>query len=130
MTREEAIKRYDRIRYNLLNPNDKEAVDIAFEALREQDVTDTNVGSKTNADHIRSMTDEELSEFLEYLYSHCDGPWEILFERKFCDHCPAPEYELEDGRNLKLHECDFTGGKCPHGSDVLWWLKQTYKEDA
>ena len=84
----------------------------------------------TNADHIRSMSDEELAEFLEYLYSHCDGPWEILFERKFCDHCPAPEYELEDGRNLKLHECDFTGGKCPHGSDVLWWLKQTYKEDA
>ena len=85
---------------------------------------------KTNADHIRSMTDEELSEFLEYLYSHCDGPWEILFERKFCDHCHAPEYELEDGRNLKLHECDFTGGKCPHGSDVLWWLKQTYKEET
>ena len=84
----------------------------------------------TNADRIRSMTDEELAEFLEYLYSHCDGPWEILFERKFCDHCPAPEYELEDGRNLKLHERDFTGGKCPHGSDVLWWLKQTYKEDA
>ena len=84
----------------------------------------------SNADHIRSMTDEELAEFLEYLYSHCDGPWEILFERKFCDHCPAPEYELEDGRNLKLPECDFTGGKCQHGSDVLWWLKQTYKEDA
>lgn len=36
MTREEAIKRYDRIRYNLLNHDDKEAVDIAFEALREQ----------------------------------------------------------------------------------------------
>ena len=36
MTHEEAIKRYDRIRYNLLNHDDKEAVDIVFEALREQ----------------------------------------------------------------------------------------------
>ena len=29
----------------------------------KKDVTDTNVG-KTNADHIRSMTDEELADFL------------------------------------------------------------------
>lgn len=36
MTREEALTRYDRIRYNLLNSEDKAAVDVAFEALREQ----------------------------------------------------------------------------------------------
>lgn len=35
MTREEAIERYDRIRYNLLNREDKAAVDVAFDALRE-----------------------------------------------------------------------------------------------
>lgn len=34
MTREEALDRYDRIRYSLLNHDDKVAVDIAFEALR------------------------------------------------------------------------------------------------
>lgn len=34
MTREEALSRYDRIRYNLLNHDDKVAVDIAFNALR------------------------------------------------------------------------------------------------
>ena len=37
MTREEAIKRYDRIRYNLLNHEDKEAVDFAFDALKKYD---------------------------------------------------------------------------------------------
>jgi hypothetical protein len=36
VTREEAIERYDRIRYNLLNREDKAAVDVAFDALREQ----------------------------------------------------------------------------------------------
>jgi hypothetical protein len=36
MTKEEAIERYDRVRYNLLNAQDKEAVDVAFEALMEQ----------------------------------------------------------------------------------------------
>lgn len=37
MTREEAIERYDRIRYNLLNREDKAAVDVAFDALKEQE---------------------------------------------------------------------------------------------
>ena len=33
MTREEALERYDRIRYSLLNAEDKAAVDVAFDAL-------------------------------------------------------------------------------------------------
>ena len=37
MNREEAIGRYDRIRYNLLNSDDKAAVDVAFDALMEQE---------------------------------------------------------------------------------------------
>ena len=36
MTPEEALGRYDRIRYNLLNHDDKVAADIAFDALREK----------------------------------------------------------------------------------------------
>lgn len=34
MTREEALERRDRIRYNLLNSDDKAAVDVAFDALQ------------------------------------------------------------------------------------------------
>ena len=39
-----------------------EALDMAIAALREQEGKDTN--AHTNADHIRSMADEELAEFL------------------------------------------------------------------
>ena len=39
-----------------------EALDIAVKAL--EDVPDKDAGKMTNADRIRSMTDEELAEFL------------------------------------------------------------------
>ena len=39
-----------------------EALDMAVKALEDVPVKD--VGKMTNADHIRSMTDEELAEFL------------------------------------------------------------------
>ena len=39
-----------------------EALDMAVKAL--EDVPDKDVGKMTNSDHIRSMTDEELAEFL------------------------------------------------------------------
>lgn len=42
MTREEALSLYLEIRYNLINSRHKEAVDMAFEALREREVV-TNV---------------------------------------------------------------------------------------
>lgn len=35
MTREEALERRDRIRYNLLNSDDKAAVDVAFDVLQD-----------------------------------------------------------------------------------------------
>ena len=38
--------------------------DMAISALRQQDVTDKYVGKMTNAQKIRSMSDEELAEFL------------------------------------------------------------------
>ncbi len=50
MTREEAIERHERIRYNLLNREDKAAVDVAFEALREQDFNaNQHVSNTSNA---------------------------------------------------------------------------------
>ena len=58
MTREEAIEaikcNWPDSRYTIL----REALDMAVKAL--EDVTDKNVGKMTNADRIRSMTDEEL----------------------------------------------------------------------
>ena len=57
MTKEEAIKRLEILYLCSAERAEKEAIGMAIAALREQDATDTNVGHKTNADHIRSMTD-------------------------------------------------------------------------
>ena len=62
MTREEAIEaikcNWPDSRYTIL----REALDMAVKAL--EGVTDKNVGKMTNADRIRTMSDEELAEFL------------------------------------------------------------------
>jgi hypothetical protein len=101
VTRKEALTRYDRIRYNLLNSDDKAAVDVAFEALREREGKDTNV--PTNADHIRSMTDEELAEFFAPKVICCACP-----SRNLCDK------SVDEDCNQIFEE----------------WLKQPYKEDT
>ena len=62
MTRKDAIEaikcNWPDSRYTIL----REALDMAVKAL--EDVTDKDVGKMTNADRIRSMTDEELADFL------------------------------------------------------------------
>ena len=61
----------------------------------------------TNADHIRSMTDDELAVFLE-----CFGG---------CHYCP--EYETAPWDEHGILDCD---GDCEQ--HLLEWLKQPYKE--
>ena len=65
MTRKDAIEaikcNWPDSRYTIL----REALDMAVKAL--EDVTDKNVGKMTNADRIRSMTDEELAEFIKHI---------------------------------------------------------------
>ena len=62
MTNEEAIEaikcNWPDSRYTIL----REALDMAVKAL--EDVIDKDVGTMTNAQKIRSMSDEELAEFL------------------------------------------------------------------
>ena len=66
MTRKDAIEaikcNWPDSRYTIL----REALDMAISALRKQDVTDSHEKNEplTNAQKIRSMTDEELAEFL------------------------------------------------------------------
>ena len=68
MTREEAIEaikcNWPDSRYTIL----REALDMAVKAL--EDVTDKNVGKMTNADRIRSMSDEELANIIECPYGN------------------------------------------------------------
>ena len=79
----------------------------------------------TNADRIRAMTDEELAELLSQTAYAGETPWCEPFNRKFCDNCPTVEGTIkETGKTMDFNECDFADGKCPHGSDIVWWLGQ------
>lgn len=79
----------------------------------------------TNADRINAMTIEEKAEFLSRIAYGRETPWSEPFAEKFCKSCPVTKCEIPDYLNpLFLHECDFSDGKCPHGSDIVWWLQQ------
>ena len=55
--------------------------DMAISALRQQDVADKDVGKMTNAQKIRSMSDEELAWFLHQVgYEHRWGLKEYALE--------------------------------------------------
>lgn len=104
------------------------ALDAVVKAL--EDVTDKDVGKMTNADRIRATTDEELAEFLSSIAYGRETPWSEPFDEKFCKSCPTTTCTVEGYHHpMDLHECDFTDGKCPHGSDIVWWLQQPALED-
>ena len=46
-----------------------------------------------------------------------------------CDSCQTVHGTYESGIEDDFHECDFVDGKCPHGSDIVWWLQQPAEED-
>lgn len=80
----------------------------AFETQRKSRVV-------TNADRIRSMSDEELAEFLEHIAYESDPVWTEPFDKAFCQTCSA--------------EPCFARA-CPNGKGSLWWLKQPPEEEA
>lgn len=82
----------------------------------------------TNADRIRAMSDEELAEWISDMAYGRTPPWSEPFERKFCDNCPTVHCTYENGKEDDFRECDFVDGECPHGSDIVWWLKQPAEE--
>lgn len=63
-------------------------------------------GPITNADRIRAMTDEELSEFISRIEIGDFG--QQVYGKTFCDMCKG-QYECDDCR--------------------LWWLQQPAEED-
>lgn len=83
----------------------------------------------TNADRIRAMSDEELACFIKKLAYGRETTWGDLFQETFCKWCPAQEYTMENGQKMRLRECDFADGECPHGSDIAWWLQQPAEGD-
>lgn len=87
------------------------------------------IPSKTNADRIQSMTLEELHVLLVTVAFE-ESPWDKLFLRECCAKCePTTGTIVETGQEVKLYECDFTDGKCPHGDAIMWWLQQPAAEE-
>ena len=85
----------------------------------------------TNAQKIRSMSDEDLAEFLSSIAYGREAPWSKPFLEKFCEACHVMKVEIPDYLNpLFLHECDFMDGKCPHWSEIVWWLQQPAEENG
>ena len=79
MTRERAAELLNEVMV-LDDPEMAEAHRVAISALRQQDVADNDVGKNeplTNAQKIRSMTDEELAKLL------CCTGWRMI-EQKEC----------------------------------------------
>ena len=101
----------------------------ACAALRSTYGLDNDPEFTTNADRIRAMSDKELAGFIEELAYNRETPWGDLFQETFCKGCPAQEYTLENVQKMRLRECDFADGECPHGSDIAWWLQQPAEGD-
>ena len=103
----EAIKcNWPDSRYTIL----REALEMAISALRQQDVADKDVGKNeplTNAQKIRSMTDDELVNLHYSGSAHC-----IAIDPTVCDR----------------H--DFIGNLTPCEQCYLKWLQQPAEEDG
>lgn len=84
----------------------------------------------TNADRINSMTIEEKAEFLSSIAYGRETPWSYRFVETFCKECTTVHGTYESGVEDDFHECDFVDGKCPHGSDIVWWLQQPAEDRA
>ena len=118
MTREKAIKvlekQFDKscgnYRYQNAEKLDfEDALWVAISALRQQDVADKDVGKNeplTNAQKIRTMTDEELVNLHYSGSAHC-----IASDPTVCDR----------------H--DFIGNLTPCEQCYLKWLQQPAEED-
>ena len=98
-------------------------------ADRYEKATWKKFDAKTNAQKIRAMTDEELAEFLSSITYGRETPWSEPFARRLCDSCPTVHGTYESGIEDDFHECDFLDGECPHGSAIVWWLKQPAEEE-
>lgn len=66
----------------------------------------------TNADKIRNMTDEKLTEFIDHITVSC--------------YCCAQDREAGMGVDESYPHCIF--GKCTGKKEIAEWLKEESKE--
>lgn len=94
------------------NEKQREAIDIAqndiefVDLMPKEIIAKFNYGIKTNADHIRSMSDEEL--------------FEAISSNAYTGAC--------NDFGIQIHNSCF--GDCRKCEGLREWLKQPYKENA
>ena len=89
MTRERAAELLSDVTV-LDDPEMAEAHRVAISALRQQDVADKDVGKNeplTNAQKIRSMSDEELAELLDHETDSCAPTGDCEKMSRDCKAC-------------------------------------------
>lgn len=77
--------------------------------------------SMTNADRIRTLSDEEMAKYLDTL-TWKEPAWDRWFNEEFCKKCKPLVGEYE-GKTIEFHECETCDGECPHGDATLLWLR-------
>lgn len=75
-------------------------------------------GRPTNEEKIRQMNTAQFAQFLDDIANAYHLPWEGRFMDTFCNKCDAAGNTSGD----PVCMCDVS--KCPHGSEVAWWLQQ------
>ncbi len=74
----------------------------------------------TNGDRIRSMTDEELAEWLDKQHNQEREDWESIG----CYHCTSYGTHHADKSNVGTeYECLYECKNCEYENGVLGWLK-------
>ena len=89
----------------------KEALGVAMDDIEFVDLMRGHGVPLTNAQHIRSMTDEELAKWLDE-------------DIGCCCYC-SEDARLENEPLLRGEKCDEQCKK-----HLLYWLKQPYKEEV
>lgn len=96
--------------------------DVAVWQLRELGYEfGEKIEPKTNADKIKSMTNEELAEWLGKYGNFEESPWLNWFDNNYCSNCESEIVSYTDSkgdnRNMECAWCEVFG-KCKFFQDI------------
>ena len=85
----------------------------------------------TNFEKLKSMNEEEMSEFLDSIISVDDNPWIDWFNKKYCENCET--IEVNHYAHINCSYCE-VNGNCKYFQDkddipnnkemIELWLKE------
>ena len=70
----------------------------------------------TNFEKLKSMNEEEISEFLDSIASIDDNPWTVWFNKRYCENCETIRGSLIPDIYCDLTYCE-VNGNCRYFQD-------------